>query len=318
MNTTGSAPALILAACLAACAEARPDASPTPTPVPTPHPGPARLDVIHRSGTGLVSGADARPVVLRGVCFGNEVWGNPSVPPTQHHDETDLGRVQAMHMNAIRFYMNYALFESDTSPYAYRQSGWDWLDRNVRWAAAHGVYLILNLHVPQGGFQSLGEGLALWNVPENQRRLRALMHPGHAVKPVDALSQTAKGRQEPGGGAGIADEQFERLLRRASARYLSVQAINGDRPVGGLLRVQIDIHQEIQVAQAIDHDLGVLAPEGAAQHGFTFGQSGQHQGSVRDAFRAGHGDYRRGWRDPGDDLDERGNGHAGGYSGELP
>jgi endoglucanase len=158
----------------AACGGSTPPASSTPTPAATPHSGAPRLDVVHRQGAGLVLGEDARPIRLRGVCFGNEVWGNPSVPPSQHHDETDLGRVQAMNMNAIRFYMNYGLFESDWNPYVYRQSAWDWLDTNVRWARAHGIYLILNMHVPQGGFQSLGEGTPLWDVPENQMRLRAL------------------------------------------------------------------------------------------------------------------------------------------------
>jgi len=145
-----------------------------PPPGPTANTGSARLDLVHRQGSQLVVGSEGRPVRLQGVCFGNEVWGNPSVPPRQHHGEADLGRVQAMNMNVIRFYMNYGLFESDWNPYVYHQSAWDWLDTNVRWAAAHDVYLILNMHVPQGGFQSLGEGQSLWDVPENRLRLRAL------------------------------------------------------------------------------------------------------------------------------------------------
>jgi endoglucanase len=36
----------------------------------------------------------------------------------------------------------------------------------------HNVYLILNIHVPQGGFQSNGEGMELWDNPENQKRLK--------------------------------------------------------------------------------------------------------------------------------------------------
>ncbi|MCU0450754.1 MAG: glycoside hydrolase family 5 protein, partial [Bernardetiaceae bacterium] len=50
----------------------------------------------------------------------------------------------------------------------------EWLDLNVTWAKKHGIYLILNMHVPQGGFQSLGRGDALWQQPENQNRLVAL------------------------------------------------------------------------------------------------------------------------------------------------
>jgi endoglucanase len=131
-------------------------------------------DFVRRSGDRLVVGPEARPVELRGVCFGNEVWSNTPVAPVNHHGEVDYARVREMGMNAVRFYLNYGLFESDVQPYVYKHGGWDWLDQNVRWAAQHGVYLILNMHVPQGGFQSLGDGLALWNVEENRLRLRAL------------------------------------------------------------------------------------------------------------------------------------------------
>lgn len=79
-----------------------------------------------------------------------------------------------MGMNAVRFYMNYKTFEDDTNPYVYNQTGWDWIDLNIAWAKAHNVYLILNMHVPQGGFQSNGNGGALWNDPANQDRLKAL------------------------------------------------------------------------------------------------------------------------------------------------
>ena len=58
--------------------------------------------------------------------------------------------------------------------YTYDERGFAWLTRNLAWAKAHGIRLLLNLHVPQGGFQSAGEGRALWNDPENQRRFVAL------------------------------------------------------------------------------------------------------------------------------------------------
>jgi endoglucanase len=113
---------------------------------------------IRRQGNQLLVGQDNQPVQLRGVCFGNNVWGNPQTPPVTHHNETDYQRVHDMHMNVIRFYLNYGLFESDDAPYVYKQSGWDWLDQNVQWAKNHGIYLILNMHYPQGGYQSNGDG----------------------------------------------------------------------------------------------------------------------------------------------------------------
>ena len=128
--------------------------------------------LIQLEGRQIVD-ADKNPIYLQGVAFNNFIWNNSALPP-EHHTELDYERVNAMGMNAIRFYMNYTYFEDDTSPYTYRQSGWDWLDENIAWAKKHGIYLILNMHAPQGGYQSQGEGDALWDVVENQNRLVAL------------------------------------------------------------------------------------------------------------------------------------------------
>ncbi len=128
---------------------------------------------IHRKGDKLVQGTDEDEIYLRGVAFGNSVWSDIEIP-SSHHNDIDFQRVKDMGMNVIRFYLNYKTFEDDSNPYVYKQTGWDWLDQNAAWAKQYGIYLILNIHVPQGGFQSLGEGLALWDVPENQSRFKAL------------------------------------------------------------------------------------------------------------------------------------------------
>ncbi|MBN2442686.1 MAG: cellulase family glycosylhydrolase, partial [Spirochaetales bacterium] len=130
-------------------------------------------DFVHAAGAGLVTGPDDTPVYLKGVCFGNEVWTHDAIY-TLDHSELDFPRVRDMGMNTIRFYMHYRYFEDDDKPYIYKQSGWDWLDQNVGWAKEYGLFLILNIHIPQGGFQSMGGGTALWDVPENQNRLAAL------------------------------------------------------------------------------------------------------------------------------------------------
>ena len=124
-------------------------------------------------GAPRSSTARAGRSLLRGVAFGNEVWANVRLP-RRHHDETDYQRVAAMGMNAVRFYMNYRTFEADAAPGQYLDDGWQWLDDNIAWAKRHGVYLILNMHVPPGGFQSLGNGKALWDRPEMQERYLAL------------------------------------------------------------------------------------------------------------------------------------------------
>lgn len=132
--------------------------------------GPHRF--LHAAGTQWVDEAGG-PVRLRGMAFGNEVYSKNPLP-TNHHAEADYARLRDLGMNLVRFYVYYGTLEDDTAPFRYKQSGWDWLDRNVAWARAHGVYLVLNLHVPQGGFQSLGEGGALWSQPANQDRFVAL------------------------------------------------------------------------------------------------------------------------------------------------
>ncbi len=129
--------------------------------------------MLQRDGVHLVDEA-GDTVFLRGVAFGNNIWSGLPTPPRFHHSEKDFGRVHDMGMNVVRFYLNYQLFESDAEPYEYRQVGFDWIDTNVKWAKAHGVVLLLNMHYPQGGFQSNGDGNALWEVDENQARFTAL------------------------------------------------------------------------------------------------------------------------------------------------
>ncbi|GAB1621780.1 hypothetical protein AAOGI_18300 [Agarivorans albus] len=154
-------------------------------------------------GRYIVNGQGEK-VRLKGVAFGNEVWANARLP-SQHHNEQDFIRLKQMGFNSIRFYLNYQTFESDSAPYVYHQSGWDWLDKNVQWAEKHGIYLVLNMHVPQGGFQSNGRGEALWEEPSNQQRLIKLWqaiakrYQGHPnVAALDLLNEpvTTRSKQQ--------------------------------------------------------------------------------------------------------------------------
>ena len=63
--------------------------------LPTGHSGATspRGAVLRVRGVDVVDGK-GRPVVLRGVSFGNDVWTNVRLP-RRHHDETDYGRVAA-------------------------------------------------------------------------------------------------------------------------------------------------------------------------------------------------------------------------------
>lgn len=81
-------------------------------------------------------------------------------------------------MNVVRLNMDFRYFEYDDSPYSYLSSGWNWLDEIVSWASDAGVYLILDMHSPQGGYQSYGYTGNFWGNSEadisNQNRLIAL------------------------------------------------------------------------------------------------------------------------------------------------
>jgi hypothetical protein len=167
---------------LAGCGHAAPERPAwSPSPV-APEPSLAQLPsltagpfrFVRPVGTRLLF-EDGSPAVLRGYCFGNDVYTDRRLPVT-HHDERDYQRLRAMGMNLVRFYLHWQTFESDARPGDYLDDGWAWLDLNIEWARRHGIYLILNFHAPPGGYQSTGKGDALWAVRANQLRLAALWH----------------------------------------------------------------------------------------------------------------------------------------------
>jgi endoglucanase len=128
---------------------------------------------IRRKGAQLVDGA-GNPFTFEGIAFGNENWLSNSNPINHDHSAIDFKRVKDLGMNSVRFYLNYKWFEDDRQPYKYKASAWQWLDKNIAWAKRNDISLILNMHAPQGGYQSQGEGDALWTKSENQNRLAAL------------------------------------------------------------------------------------------------------------------------------------------------
>lgn len=130
-------------------------------------------DFVHAEGTRLI-GTDGKELHIQGMALGNSVWGNPSLPDTSHHNENTYKELSEMGFNCVRFYVNYGLFESDSHPYHYKKSGFDWLDKNIKWAKKYGMGIIINMHYPQGKYQSNGEGLELWTKKSNQDRLAAL------------------------------------------------------------------------------------------------------------------------------------------------
>lgn len=86
-------------------------------------------------------------------------------------EEDDYRTISELGFNAIRLHWDYSLLESDSDPYIYLDSGWELLDDQISYARKHGIKVIINMHFPQGGYQSSGQGTALWTEEENQNRL---------------------------------------------------------------------------------------------------------------------------------------------------
>lgn len=128
---------------------------------------------VHAQGSCVI-GTDGKKLLIKGMALGNSVYANPAVPNPRHHTEAAYKELSELGFNSVRFYINYRLFEDDRTPYKYKQSGFDWLDKNIKWAKKYNMGIIINMHCPQGGYQSLGSGMKLWTDKNNQKRLTAL------------------------------------------------------------------------------------------------------------------------------------------------
>ena len=130
-------------------------------------------DFVHAEGTQII-GTDGEPLLIKGMALGNSVYTSPYAYCENHHTEDTYRELADLGFNCVRFYLNYELLEQDSQPYVYSEEGFRILDENVRWAKKYGIGIIFNMHYPQGGYQSQGNGMELWTVPENGERLTAL------------------------------------------------------------------------------------------------------------------------------------------------
>ena len=148
-------------------------ATPTPVLTATPLPTfPPDTDFYRVSGTNIVDGSGT-PVLLKGIAMGNNIWSNAGITDTDNNEES-FKELSELGFNCVRFYLHYNFFEDDKAPYVYKESGFEWLNKRIEWAKKYDMRIILNMHAPQGGYQSQGNGDALWNEEENQNRLIAL------------------------------------------------------------------------------------------------------------------------------------------------
>jgi aryl-phospho-beta-D-glucosidase BglC (GH1 family) len=90
-------------------------------------------------------------------------------------DKHDLINIKDMGFNAIRISLWYKYFEEDSAPNVYKNSGFSWLDTIVGWAKEAGIYVMLDMHAPQGGgFQGPGSSNDFWTDSAYQTRFKNL------------------------------------------------------------------------------------------------------------------------------------------------
>ncbi len=125
-----------------------------------------RVTFIHAEGRDLYK--DNKLVQLKGTSVGNRVWSNDEWPD-EEFSEKDYQRLKDMGMNTIRFLMSYKYFENSDTSGGHYVKDWAWLDTNINWARKYGIYLILNMHIPQGydDSRSTAKMAPLWQNPNN-------------------------------------------------------------------------------------------------------------------------------------------------------
>jgi endoglucanase len=136
-------------------------------------------DFIRAKEIQLVKGSNEQPISLIGtnfIAYEDDELEAERIFNSKNFDEQDYKRVSEMGMNVVRLNMWYKVFEDDAKPKIYKPEGWEWLEKNLIWARKYGVYLILDMHAPQGGYQSAGYSGDFWNKnnKEYRERLKSL------------------------------------------------------------------------------------------------------------------------------------------------
>ncbi|WP_287602086.1 cellulase family glycosylhydrolase [Thiothrix sp.] len=125
---------------------------------------PATLDtstLVYADGNRLVMGSQKTPFLMKGVNvylydLGTDVDPPPPLDDFKYKnvDEASYKEIRDLGFNSVRLMLSYNLFESNTAPGVYKNEGWALVDRHIQWAKQNGLRLILDMHVPPGGYQS--------------------------------------------------------------------------------------------------------------------------------------------------------------------
>lgn len=142
-------------------------------------------DFIRTSGKYIIDAGNTDSLILIGI--------NVTVPVDNSDEPQDIWDVKAISQedfliisalgfNSIRLLMNYVMFEDDANPGVFKNDGWHWLDMAISFADSADLYIMLDMHAPQGGYQSdksqgfpdFWDGSGLSPNTSNQNRLIAL------------------------------------------------------------------------------------------------------------------------------------------------
>ena len=110
--------------------------------------------------------------VIKSMGMGNDVWSNPDNPVVTYATEESYKELSELGFNAVRFYVNVNLLEDKNNPYNYKETGFAWVSKNVEWAKKYNMKVLINMHVPAGGFLQPGS-VGFWK-EENVARYKAL------------------------------------------------------------------------------------------------------------------------------------------------
>jgi len=134
---------------------------------------PLKTAFVHAQNRHLM--VNGKPIVLKGINFSNNYEQDLTsldLLNSTHHSEHDYQRVKNLGFNSIRFAFNGNWYEQKPKDF------WTWLDHNIALAKRHQLYLILDMHVPIGGYwlNTASEKLdfRIWSDPHIQQRNLAL------------------------------------------------------------------------------------------------------------------------------------------------
>ncbi len=114
-------------------------------------------DFIRASGKYLLNKGSTDSLLLIGINvtvpvdnsdLPQDIWDVKAV------SQEDFNNIASMGFNSVRLLMNYIMFEDDSNPGVFKEDGWHWLDMAISFAKNAGLNILLDMHAPQGGYQS--------------------------------------------------------------------------------------------------------------------------------------------------------------------